>query len=147
MWKTSNISSSLNDLSQNQNKVPNGNSTTSPPFKKISQKERKRQISINQTPTKPKESERKMASISKAKPATVAWLEDHFRFFFCQFMWQFIAVVLFPVKLRTFDNTRRNILVRIYLFKVKNFNIRTMCQICSKLTIKTPEMSLWCLYC
>lgn len=82
MWKTSNISSSLNDLSQNQNKVPNGNSTTSPPFKKISQKERKRQISINQTPTKPKESERKMASISKAKPATVAWLEDHFRFFF-----------------------------------------------------------------
>ena len=27
----------------------------------------------------------------------------------------------------------------IYLFKVSNGNTRTMCEICSKLTIKTPE--------
>ena len=27
----------------------------------------------------------------------------------------------------------------IYLFKVNNENTRTMCEICSKLTVKTPE--------
>ena len=27
----------------------------------------------------------------------------------------------------------------IYLFKVNNGNTRTMCEICTKLTIKTPE--------
>ena len=27
----------------------------------------------------------------------------------------------------------------IYFFKVNNGNTRTMCKICSKLTIKTPE--------
>ena len=27
----------------------------------------------------------------------------------------------------------------IYLFKISNGNIRTMCEICSKLIIKTPE--------
>ena len=31
----------------------------------------------------------------------------------------------------------------IYLFKVSNRNTRTMCEICSKLTIKTPEEYLW----
>ena len=35
----------------------------------------------------------------------------------------------------------------IYLLKVNNRNIRTRCEICSKLTIKTPERSFWCLYC
>ena len=34
--------------------------------------------------------------------------------------------------------------VGIYLFKVNDENIRTMCDICSKLTIKTPEQSQWC---
>ena len=34
----------------------------------------------------------------------------------------------------------------IYLFKVNNRNNRTMCEICSKLTIKIST-SLWCLYC
>ena len=29
--------------------------------------------------------------------------------------------------------------VSIYLFKFNNANMRTMCEICSKLTIKTPE--------
>ena len=41
------------------------------------------------------------------------------------------------------------------LFKVSNRNTRTMCEICSKLTIKTPEQShwrflyplFWCFYC
>ena len=32
--------------------------------------------------------------------------------------------------------------VGIYLFKVNNRNTRTRCQICSKLTIKTPEQRL-----
>ena len=31
----------------------------------------------------------------------------------------------------------------IYLFKVNNRNIRTMCEICLKLTIKTPERRHW----
>ena len=35
----------------------------------------------------------------------------------------------------------------IYLLKVNNRNTRTRCEICSKLTIKTPERSFWCLYC
>ena len=43
--------------------------------------------------------------------------------------------------------------VDIYLLKVNNTNTRTRCEICSKLTIKTPERrrttpmaSFWCLY-
>ena len=31
----------------------------------------------------------------------------------------------------------------IYLLKVNNKNIRTMCEICSKLTIKIPERHHW----
>ena len=37
-----------------------------------------------------------------------------------------------------------------YMFKVNNRNTRARCEICSKLTIKTPERrlaSFWCLYC
>ena len=39
----------------------------------------------------------------------------------------------------------------IYLLKVNSRNTRKRCEICSKLTIKTPEWqppaSFWCLYC
>ena len=35
----------------------------------------------------------------------------------------------------------------IYLLKVNNRSTRARCEICSKLTIKTPERSFWCLYC
>ena len=41
-------------------------------------------------------------------------------------------------------------LAGIYLLIVNNRNTRTRCEICSKLTIKTPERrlaSFWCLYC
>ena len=31
----------------------------------------------------------------------------------------------------------------IYLLKVNNRNTRTMCEACSKLTIKTPEQRQW----
>ena len=34
--------------------------------------------------------------------------------------------------------------VGIYLFKVNNRSTRTRCEICSKLTIKTPERELYC---
>ena len=34
--------------------------------------------------------------------------------------------------------------VGIYLLKVNNRNTRTRCEICSKLTIKTPERCLYC---
>ena len=30
-----------------------------------------------------------------------------------------------------------------YVFKVNNRNTRTRCEICSKLTIKTPKQRLW----
>ena len=36
-----------------------------------------------------------------------------------------------------------------YMFKVNNRNTRTRCEICSKLTIKTPERRqslFWCFY-
>ena len=38
----------------------------------------------------------------------------------------------------------------IYLFKVNNRNTRARCEICSKLTINTPERRqwrFWCIYC
>ena len=31
-----------------------------------------------------------------------------------------------------------------YMFKVNNINTRSRCEICSKLTIKTPERHKWC---
>ena len=34
-------------------------------------------------------------------------------------------------------------LASIYLFKVNNENSRAMCEICSKITIKTPERHQW----
>ena len=40
--------------------------------------------------------------------------------------------------------------VAIYLLKFNNRNFGARCEICSKLTIKTPEQrlaSFWCLYC
>ena len=38
----------------------------------------------------------------------------------------------------------KNIPANIYLFKVNNRNTRKKCEICSKLTIKTPERRQWC---
>ena len=38
-----------------------------------------------------------------------------------------------------FPCKRKCLPVGIYLFRVKNGNSRTMCEISSKLTIKTPE--------
>ena len=35
----------------------------------------------------------------------------------------------------------------LYLFKVSNRNFNKRCEICSKLTIKTPMTSFWCYYC
>ena len=34
-----------------------------------------------------------------------------------------------------------------YLIKVNNINTRTRCELCSKLTIKTPERRHWCRWC
>ena len=36
-----------------------------------------------------------------------------------------------------------NLTVGIYLLKVNNRNTRTRCEVCSKLTIKTPELCQW----
>ena len=40
------------------------------------------------------------------------------------------------------ENFSRHLPAGIYLLKVNNRNTRTRCEICSKLTIKTPECSL-----
>ena len=48
------------------------------------------------------------------------------------------------------NKSKQPIPAGIYLLKVNNRNTRTRCEICSKLTIKTPERrlaSFWCLYC
>ena len=46
-------------------------------------------------------------------------------------------------------NSRTYYPVGIYLLKVNNRKTRTRCEICSELTIKTPEQrrGRWCLYC
>ena len=46
-----------------------------------------------------------------------------------------LSLNLFPLK----DAYRRFRPAGIYLLKVNNRNTRTRCEICSKLTIKTPE--------
>ena len=50
----------------------------------------------------------------------------------------------------TIDYILKRIPAGNYMFKFSNRNTRTKCEICSKLTIKTPERrqaSFWCLYC
>ena len=41
------------------------------------------------------------------------------------------------------NNIQQHGSVDIYLLKVNNKNTRTGCEICSKLTIKTPERRQW----
>ena len=48
-----------------------------------------------------------------------------------------------PIKKRVFNSKITLIPVGIYLFKGYNRNTRARCEICSKLTIKTPERRQW----
>ena len=41
------------------------------------------------------------------------------------------------------ENYERDFPAGKYMFKVNNRNTRTMCEICSELTIKTPEQRQW----
>ena len=43
----------------------------------------------------------------------------------------------------TYSTTNNNNPAGNYVFKVDNRNTRTRCEICSKLTIKTPEQRQW----
>ena len=59
---------------------------------------------------------------------------------------------VFCITLQSFTKKKvhQTVPAGIYLLKVNNRNTRTRCEICSKLTIKTPERrlaSFWCLYC
>ena len=45
--------------------------------------------------------------------------------------------------LQSYKNTWINIPAGIYLPKVSNRNTRTRCEICSKFTMKTPEIHHW----
>ena len=51
------------------------------------------------------------------------------------------AKALFTTKVRNNTKLKKNNtnLAGNYMFKVNNRNTRTRCEICSKLTIKTPE--------
>ena len=68
---------------------------------------------------------------------------------FLRMLYCFVSV-FFPVlisKISTSYNLetmeKRFIPAGIYLFTVNNRNFKTMCEICSKLTIKTPERRHW----
>ena len=52
------------------------------------------------------------------------------------------TLLLIPLEIR-FHEFSRWFPAGIYLFRVKNRNSRTICEICSKLTIKTPERRQW----
>ena len=54
-----------------------------------------------------------------------------------------MPVIKIATKLITFSCQAAN----IYLFKVNNRNTRKRCEICSKLTIKTPEQRHLVLFC
>ena len=73
-------------------------------------------------------------------PKNDVWSGDCFYSFFLSFL-------CFPSRKRLAQITFP---AGNYLFKVNNKSTRTRCEICSKLTIKTPERrlaSFWCLYC
>ena len=55
---------------------------------------------------------------------------------------QSIFVIVISVKKQQ-DFTSRSNPAGNYMFKVNNRNTRTRCEICSKLTIKTPERCQW----
>ena len=55
----------------------------------------------------------------------------------------YIIKPIFPVNLIHWFVPQISFPVGIYLFKVNNENTGTMCEICSKLTIKTPEQCHW----
>ena len=55
--------------------------------------------------------------------------------FLCQ-IWKLLGIRVLQLS--------RNYRAGIYLLKVNNKNTRTRCEICSKLTIKTPERRHWC---
>ena len=42
-----------------------------------------------------------------------------------------------------FEDERTSKPVGIYLLRINNRNTRTMCEICSKLTMKRPELRQW----
>ena len=50
---------------------------------------------------------------------------------------------LFPINGNSFQRKPNLIPAGIYLLKVNNRNTRTRCEICSKLTINTPERRHW----
>ena len=56
------------------------------------------------------------------------------------FEWIVLLVTTFSYYLNMFSDFPAG----IYLLKVENRNTRTRCEICSKLTIKTPERRHWC---
>ena len=58
---------------------------------------------------------------------------------FCKWFIFCYHVIMVTVKYLT----TQNMSLGIYLLKVNNKNTRTRCEICSKLTIKTPERCQW----
>ena len=62
--------------------------------------------------------------------------------FSCYTLFEIRLFALLPTKYKSTIIFRSNP-AGIYLFKVNNRNTRTRCEICSKLTINTPERRQW----
>ena len=63
---------------------------------------------------------------------------EHISHAFLVFLLTNLVTYLFP------GLNKKPIPANIYLFKVNNKNTRKRCEICSKLTIKTPERCFYC---
>ena len=65
----------------------------------------------------------------------------------CPFIWLFKGIGNWAEKLLALTSVvilkSAMIPAGIYIFKVKNRNTRTRCEVCSKLTLKTPERRQW----
>ena len=78
---------------------------------------------------------------------------QHLNLVFLFIIWTFISSLGSDVALKYFCELEQfflpkgiyllTFLASMYLFKVSNTNTRKMCEICSELTIKTPEWRQW----
>ena len=79
--------------------------------------------------------------------------QHKFSVLYCHQYWQKFYVFFFceqmKVKMSSYKKNDRSIPTGFYLFNVNNGNTRAICEICLKLTGKTPKrwQWFWCPYC
>ena len=69
-------------------------------------------------------------------------MTDLISFFLPHFIFELLSIFMAIINIAKLEliNATDNCPAGIYLLKVNNKNTRTRCEICSKLTIKTPEL-------